>query len=387
MKILASSDIDNYIFKEKGAFSFSLTHQANILSKLVAEYSEYQYENCSRYRNFMKSVGANVHVHEHSYDCKQLISKISKLPLIPTSAFKRTIIEIDSPILSKDNTTLRTTSSGTTGSSSVVNRDRTTLERLIGSVKAGIQLIDSWYEDELQVVNLGPDMNEAGNIWFPYVMSLTELVHPTKHYLRDNKFSEEEVYNDILEFLDSFRHLGIVGPPFLVLKFVSFLKKHQYSVLGGSRITVLTAGGWKKHQGSSIPRNEFMSIVKEAFQLESVTQIRDAFNQVELNTVFFECRAHRKHVPPWVVVIARDPITLAPIQDGQLGLLSYIDTSARSYPCFILSDDLGVVTRDKCSCGIEGTTVDIIRRVNRNFSKGCALTIERKLEEEDESAA
>lgn len=80
------------------------------------------------------------------------------------------------------------------------------------------------------------------------------------------------------------------------------------------------------------------------------------------------------HLPDWTVAIARDPDTLKPLNYGEEGILSFIDTSANSYPCFILTEDFGAVyPGESCGCGVSGDYIVISRRVTKVESKGCAL--------------
>jgi long-chain-fatty-acid---luciferin-component ligase len=113
----------------------------------------------------------------------------------------------------------------------------------------------------------------------------------------------------------------------------------------------------------------------ETLGLRDDGQVRDVFNQVELNTAFVECAQHQLHVPPWVEVIVRDPYDLSPVPPGETGLLSYLDPSATSYPCFLISEDIGMASTDGCACGRHGQTVEIRRRLLTSDHQGCALRL------------
>lgn len=105
----------------------------------------------------------------------------------------------------------------------------------------------------------------------------------------------------------------------------------------------------------------------ETFGLNDISQIRDTFNQVELNTCFFEDDQQRKCVPPWVYARALNPRTLQPLSDGEIGLMSYMDASATSYPAFLITDDLGYVHQPTEE--IPYTRVQIVRRINTRAQK------------------
>jgi long-chain-fatty-acid---luciferin-component ligase len=93
------------------------------------------------------------------------------IPLVPTSIFKSmNLLSIEDDMVEQ-----WCISSGTLGTTSRVGRDRATLDRLIGSLRYGLLMLPKHYEEETEIVHLGPSHADAGDIWFPYVMSLTEL--------------------------------------------------------------------------------------------------------------------------------------------------------------------------------------------------------------------
>ncbi|TDC86425.1 hypothetical protein [Actinomadura sp. 7K507] len=148
---------------------------------------------------------------------------------------------------------------------------------------------------------------------------------------------------------------------------------------GDDTLMVITGGGRKRSEGETIARDRFNEMVSDAFGLSSPTRLRDGFNLVELNTVLFECRAQRNHVPPWLHVTVRAPGDLRPLPHGEEGLLGYLDPSAQSYPCFIVTDDVGVLRTGPCECGHSGRTLDVLRRVRRLAHQGCGLELESRV--------
>jgi len=298
---------------------------------------------------------------------------LASVPQIPTLAFKRGV-----PIRScpADRIAKRCTSSGTLGRRSEVLRDRSTIERLLGSVRRGVELLGDWYEDDVAVLNLGPDQAEAGDLWFAYVMSLVELPYLASHAVRDGHFDPPAAADRLAALRKEYPVVIVTGPPGLVLELANAAPADAARRQDGE-LMVVTAGGWKRHTGAVLPRAEFTDAVVGRLGLTGPDRVRDAFNQVELNTVVLECAARRKHVPPWLEVIVRDPLTLEPVGAGTGGLLSYLDPSATSYPCFLLADDFGVLRADPCECGRPGRTLELHRRIKRPEEWGCALKMDR----------
>lgn len=361
--VAATTDLDHLVADE-GVFDLPLARQHTLRDHHVRQALRVHLDSCADYRAFAS---------RRRFQLTAEPSELGAIPLVPSSVFKsRRVLSVAETEVAK-----WCRSSGTQGAHSTVGRDRTTLERLLGSIRAGVTLIHAWLEDDLEVIHLGPDRSEAGDIWFMYVMSLIELLYPTRHFVRAGVFDVAGAMARIHELVArSDRHLAVVGPPFRVLELMEAIERSGASVAGGPNMTVLTAGGWKRFSGKRIERDAFDARARAAFGLDDTSQVRDAFNQVELNTVFIECAAHRKHVPPWVYAAARDPDRFAVLPAGQVGVLSYLDASATSYPSFIVTDDVGEVSEGTCPCGRIGTTLQVHRRLVSVAQRGCALTLD-----------
>lgn len=361
--VSATTDLDHLVASET-VFDLPLAEQRSLRDYHVRRAFAAHLDGCPSYaafaarRRFQRAAG---------------VGDLGGIPVIPSSVFKsERVLSVAEGEISK-----WCRSSGTQGTQSLVGRDRTSLERLLGSIRAGVTLIHAWLEDDLEVIHLGPDRSEAGDVWFMYVMALIELLYPTRHFVRGGVFDVTGALARVQELVArGDRHLAVVGPPFRVLELIEAIERSGTQIAGGPSTTVLTAGGWKRFSGQRIERGAFDTRASAAFGLADVSQVRDAFNQVELNTVFIECAAHRKHVPPWVYAAARDPDRLAVQPAGQVGVLSYLDASATSYPCFIVTDDVGEVSEGACPCGREGTTIQVHRRLVTVAQRGCALTLD-----------
>ncbi|HET9627215.1 MAG TPA: hypothetical protein VFP84_37905 [Kofleriaceae bacterium] len=359
--VAATTDLDHLIAGE-AVFATPLAEQHAMRDHHVRRTLAHHLERCAAYAAFAAR-----------RQFTDLPADLAAIPVIPSSVFKAArVLSVDEAEIAK-----WCKSSGTQGAQSMIGRDRTSLERLLGSIRAGVTLIQDWLEDDLEVIHLGPDRSEAGDVWFMYVMSLIELLYPTRHFVRGGVFDAAGALDRIRALAGKRdRHVAVVGPPFRVLELIETIERAGQPVPGGTGMTVLTAGGWKRFSGQRIERAAFDPRVCAAFGLASEAQVRDAFNQVELNTVMIECAAHRKHVPPWLYAAARDPDRLTVLPPGQVGVMSYLDASATSYPSFIVTDDVGEVHEGTCACGRAGTTLQIQRRLVSVAQRGCALTLD-----------
>lgn len=330
--------------------------------KIVSNAFEYHYENCERYRNYCKGYGIAPDDIYQSGD-------ITKIPQIPTVLFK------NADILSvpRESIVKLCTSSGTHGHFSKVFRDQRTLDNFVFSILGALKEI---YEVNLRdsaILYLGPNIDEAGGVWQANIVSVFQELSEVHTFVKHGEFLARDLYEYITTEISD-RKLFLFGPPITLKYFIEFLKENNLQLNVGSDYIVIMGGGWKKFSGEMIEREPFEELMHQYIGVDR-GKIFDTFNQVELNTTFFECRNKRKHILPWVKVIVRDPVTLEPLGYEQEGLLSYMDASALSYPCFIISEDIGVLHKG-CDCGLTSETMEILRRVSKVEAKGCALKIE-----------
>jgi long-chain-fatty-acid---luciferin-component ligase len=294
----------------------------------------------------------------------------SLIPVISSGTFKRRSLG------SADNGwTRRCLSSGTNGSHSVIPRDERTLERFVGSVLHGLREFHG-HTSLRRAFVLGPSADEAGDIWFSYVLTLVNLLYDTDFFVVGGELRLEALWRELSE-LPADVEPTIVAPPGLLLDFLSWMQAENRRVDLGSRgAFVVTAGGWKRRQADAVERGDLEALIDARLGIDRA-HVRDAFNMVELNTVLFECEAARKHVPPWLLVRARRAADLSVAPAGEVGVLSYLDPTPLSYPGFVLSDDLGSVDDSQCPCGRYGDTVVLSRRLNTIEDRGCGLTLDR----------
>ena len=293
------------------------------------------------------------------------------MPLLPSSFFKRQDMSVAST--TAQHIVKTCISSGTSGSISTVGRDEQSLLNFMTSITASLP---AFFEldrtaDYCGIV-LGPSTNEAGDLWFSYVISCINLLMQTTYCEQDHTFYAEQAAAVIEKRLQQDEPFVLIGPPLRILQVCEILKSRPLKVCSGKSY-VISAGGWKSFENKAIAAPEFRAIVMAALGISDESQIRDSFNMVELNTVISECEYHRKHIPPWLIVQSRDPKTNVVLSDGQLGILAFMDAGAMSYPCFILSEDFGAVDSQACPCGRGGGTFHIARRMSKIEQRGCAL--------------
>jgi len=139
------------------------------------------------------------------------------------------------------------------------------------------------------------------------------------------------------------------------------------------RVHVLHSGGWKRLEQQAVTKNVFVRDVAAVFGC-SLDRVIDYYGMVEnVGVVYPDCPSGNKHVPVFADVIVRDPLTLAPVQAGQEGLVQVCSVLPTSFPGFLLlTDDMAeLIDYDGCSCGRRGTHFRFARRVPKAEIRGC----------------
>lgn len=329
----------------------------------IAQAAAHHIEHCAPYARIAAAA---------KFDPGQLRepADLAHVPLVPSSLFKK------QTVLSRvQGQVLACRSSGTQGTQSVVHRDEPTMERLVAGLLHGTREFYERHETREAFV-LGPTSEEAGTLWFSYVLGLLDLAFETSFFVRDETLRPAELADQLGQVRPGTQPV-IVGPPQLILDFCRWLTSEGRDLdLSASHAVVVTAGGWKARHADQIDRAELSQLVTATLGVDPEL-VRDCFNMVELNTVVFECDHRQKHVPPWLEVIARRPYDMRRADPGEEGVLTYLDPTATSYPAFVFSDDIGRVLPGPCACGRVGSTMEFSRRLSKVEERGCALKMER----------
>ncbi len=113
-------------------------------------------------------------------------------------------------------------------------------------------------------------------------------------------------------------------------------------------------------------------VINEYGMTEMCSQFYDA---TRFNSAFAAPPGERlKLGPPWVRATALDPVTLAPVENGRIGLMSYFDLANVGSVSALLTEDLGTVERG---------AIRIIGRTPASEARGCALGIAQFLAQND----
>ncbi len=140
--------------------------------------------------------------------------------------------------------------------------------------------------------------------------------------------------------------------------------------------TLIHSGGWKKLEREAVTPEVFRTRLAACTGISAVINFYGMVEQV--GGVFFENPLHYLHAPVTSDVVIRDPRTLAPLPDGEVGLIEVLSCLPTSYPGHaLLTEDMGVIRgTDVPGLGMQGRCFEVVGRVPRSEPRGCSDTFQ-----------
>ena len=149
--------------------------------------------------------------------------------------------------------------------------------------------------------------------------------------------------------------------------------QRQGITLDVPNVRVLHSGGWKRLHEQAVTRDAFTRGVASIFGC-SPYRVIDYYGMVEnVGVIYPDCDHGNKHVPAFADVVVRDPLTLAPVEAGQRGLIQVCSVLPTSFPGFLLlTEDMAeVIDYDGCPCGRRGISFRFAGRAPKAEVRGC----------------
>lgn len=167
----------------------------------------------------------------------------------------------------------------------------------------------------------------------------------------------------------------ILGTAFGLVHFLDWLAAggRKLHLPDGSRI--MDTGGYKG-RSREVPRGELLDLYAERLGIPPARVVNE-YGMTELGSQFYDQvlrspdRARLKGGPPWLRAQVVDPHTLAPLPDGETGLLRFFDLANLHTVSAIQTDDLGVMREG----GFE-----VLGRAAGAEPRGCSLAVEEFLD-------
>jgi long-chain-fatty-acid---luciferin-component ligase len=326
---------------------------------------------------------ANPHFHQQCVlnqltpDDLHSLDDLRRVPLVSVPNFKKCDAGrlLSVPL---DGIDLEIQSTGTSGIPSVARRDALTTTR------ACLALVALYREFFGLGHGMGfffcPSPAETPEMGMVKVFNLfSGLLDDRVYLVHDFTFQPEEAVAGLRAWAGrQSRHL--FGPPFMIARLLRHLEEKDLRLSLDPDSLVITLGGWKRFNRERISRALFDRKLQTYLGV-SADRIRDMYGLVESNLLAIECEHHRKHVPPWCHVTVRDIHDWSrEVAPGETGVIGILDALSRSYPGFLLTEDVGRVDREEeCPCGRTGQVVSFVRRLEGAELGCCAVTIERHM--------
>ena len=166
------------------------------------------------------------------------------------------------------------------------------------------------------------------------------------------------------------------GFTFMVWQYLLGALRAQGRNLELPRAKLLHSGGWKRLLEQAVDAQQFRAQVET---LTGIQQVRSFYGMAEqVGSVFFENDLGYLHASEFSDVIIRDPLTLAPLPPGEVGLIQVVSLLPWSYPGHsILTEDLGAVRGlDVPQAGLNGRYFEMLGRVAQVPLRGCSDTFQ-----------
>ncbi|MEF9923747.1 MAG: hypothetical protein RR383_05530 [Muribaculaceae bacterium] len=359
----------NALFRCKDAFNYCAT--SNLFIDAVREMFEFQCEHSLIFKGIAKQYNFSV----DDIKCEE---DILRIPAIFVTAFKeRKLLSLPESEIVKT-----FTSSGTSGSKSQINWDKTSMERQ-GFMRSSI--VESYnLADYDQLVNnlifsYAPDISGrrgAAHAHSSYAQFAKE--NKTFYAISKDKYGEPEFrLNEGIKALQRFSASGlplrITGFPAFGYMTLTELDKRGIKFQFPAESVLFSGGGWKNYSGKTISYAEYTDLVKQVLGINA-DRIRDVYGMVEHGVPYVTCEHGHFHIPIYSRVCAVSPHTMEILPDGEMGLLKLITPYIRSTPALsVLSTDLGCV-ESHCACGREGKYIVLKGRGGVKKYAGCGIS-------------
>lgn len=349
---------------DRPPFGLSQAEKREQLLPMLQALTRHHAEQCPTYRNVLDRVFGGV--------SPESSTRLEDLPFLPVSLFKthalRSVPEAE---------VLKVlTSSGTTGQ----EPSRIFLDAETASVQAAVlvkvaqhflgkERLPMVIVDHPSVVRDRGSYSARG----AGILGMAQFGHRPFYALREDMTLNEE---GLRAYLDQ-----VVGRPVLLFGFTFMVWEYLVRVLeragrplnlaGG---VLIHSGGWKKLQEAAVGPEEFRRRVEAAIGVDRVINFYGMVEQV--GGVYFENPIHYLQAPIYSEIVVRDPVTLAPLPDGQPGLIQVLSCLPTSYPGHsLLTEDLGVIRGvDPEGTGMGGRCFEILGRVPKAELRGCSDT-------------
>ena len=301
------------------------------------------------------------------------IKDISDIPVLPTMLFKQHDFRSGRYLV-------KSTSSGTTGKKSTVRFE-------FGALRAALKMslkVTRYHGittiKPCRYIVMGYKPHRSNKTAVAKTAYLTTFLAPAvsrKYILKHTSEGYKPDFEGIVEALKKYekgkfpvRFMGFPSYTFFLFRLLED-NGLSFKLPKGSKI--MLGGGWKQFYQEAADKETFYKMAKKTLGVDE-ENIIEFFGAVEHPILYCDCKNHHFHVPVYSKVIIRDPDTLEPMKNGEMGLVNLITPIAKATPLLsVMTDDLGILhDGETCGCGVTSPYLEIVGRVAPEDIKTCA---------------
>ena len=355
------------LFWHRGPYDLPSTDQ--LFLQATADCCAFHMARCPQYRAIAEHLG-------FSPDQLRTMDDLVRVPMLPTLFFKRHALFS----IPERRRVLRSTSSGTTGQMSRIAwewQDCLHALRMVLRVTRRHGLLSPLPTNYL-VLGYQPrreNQTAISKTAFGFTFFAPGLRRAYALRWRDGGYALD--LPGLIEALMRYSRqpfpVRTMGFPAYTFFFLRELKRQGVRVRLHPASRVCMGGGWKQFYAEKVDKSDLYALAEEVLGVPE-SRCHEFFGAVEHPILYADCRAHHFHIPVYARVLVRDVKTLAPLPEGEAGLLNLLTPLVRGVPLTsVMTDDLAILhPAGSCPCGCPSPWMEILGRAGVQGVKTCA---------------
>jgi hypothetical protein len=325
--------------------------------RLACDLARFQAEHIEGYARLCRARGVDITSIDRAIDA----------PAVPADAFK--ITRVATFPEHEARAVFRTSGTTVGAQARGVHAMRDTATYDAAALAFGRRMLAHGMPERFPVVVLGPPPEAAADSSLTHMLALFAREMGTPASNAETFIVEDGIF-DISTFDERAARALVLGTPMLVAA-TSFALVHWLDALGddvfrlppGSR--VMQTGGFKGRSREVDPAHLRRQVAR-AFRIE-VQAVVSEYGMTELSSQFYERKPGWYVEPPWARVVPVDPVSLAPVPDGEIGIARIEDLmNVDSAVCVLAADRVRRV----------GGGFELLGRQPGAPSRGCSIAID-----------
>ena len=326
--------------------------------KLIKEISKKHKKNSMYYKKFFNHIVK-----------KKNIKKLSDLPYLTTNIFK----EMEIKSIRDEKVFKVLNSSGTTGSNlSKIYLDKKNSENQIKILNKIVSSVIGKKRIPMIIIDKKPKLLNRKEFNAKYAAYNGFSIFGKNHTYILNENNEID-YPMLNSFLNKYG-----SEKFLLFGFTYLVYTNLFTKLNLNKIKMnfkngilLHGGGWKKLNKIKVSNKEFRNQIKRKIGLKKIINYYGMVEQT--GSIFLECDKCSSFVTSiYSDIIIRDKY-LNEIKDNKIGFIQSLSLLPSSYPGHsILTEDLGKLINNNCSCKKKGKRFLVLGRTEKSEIRGCS---------------